>query len=417
MRFLHLADVHLDTPFAGRSPRLRARLRQAGREALGRAFTRAMSDEVDAVLIAGDLFDGVRLSFETERFLTDQLAELDAAGIPVVYATGNHDPGRDGGWIDRLAWPAGVQVVPDAAPRRLAIRGAGGEVIGHVTAAGHAGPRETRDLASDFPRPGDTRPEVALLHARVVGSRDAESHEPYAPAELETLVRSGYPYWALGHVHERQTLSERPFVHYPGNLQGRTHAEDGPRGCSLVELGADGDVTLDFVPCGPVRWETLVLDGLDEVRNVDDLVVRVRRRWDALREADPAPGVDWMIRLDLLGGIPLWRRLAEPENRTMLARELVERLDALDVEVRADRTHAVVDPADHDERRDVLGVALRRLREIRSGEAPVPDDWLTELAGPAAGLVDGPVDAWARELLDDAEGELLARLLDLEAQG
>src|SRR5262245_29643639 len=121
MRVLHLADVHLDTPFAGRSDGVRDRLREASREALSRAVSCAVAERVHAVLLAGDVFDGDRLSFRTERFLLDEMTRLHQAGIPVVYATGNHDPGRDAYRTRPLIWPPNVEVVGDGAPRTFTI--------------------------------------------------------------------------------------------------------------------------------------------------------------------------------------------------------------------------------------------------------------------------------------------------------
>ena len=96
MRFLHLADVHLDTPFAGRSDGVRRRLQEASREALNRAVSCALAERVHAVLLAGDLFDGERLSFQTERFLLEELARLAEARRPVRvrYGKPRSGPGR-----------------------------------------------------------------------------------------------------------------------------------------------------------------------------------------------------------------------------------------------------------------------------------------------------------------------------------
>ncbi len=411
MRILHLADVHLDTPFAGRSPDLRRRLRDASRRAFARAVDAALAEEVLCVVIAGDLFDGATLSFETERFLLDELGRLEAASIPVVYATGNHDPGRDGARAASLHWPSNVTVAPDATPRRVAIRDRDGTVVGHVTAAGHTGPRETRDLAARFPRPEGHRPEIAVLHAQVVGSRDEEAHEPYAPTEVETLRRAGYHYWALGHVHTRQALSGLPAIHYPGNLQGRTHAESGPRGGLLVDVGVDGAAEVEFRAFAPVRWESIEVSDLGDAATLDAVVGAVTRRWRAARAADPAPDAEWMVRVTLAGGTPLWRELASDDERPALARELREAIGALDVEVRADRVHAVVDADMHEGREDVLGVALRRLRELAHGQGALPAGLERELAG-----LRDDVDArdYVREVLGDAEGEILARMLDPE---
>jgi DNA repair exonuclease SbcCD nuclease subunit len=99
-------------------------LRDASRLAFQRLADLALAERVDAVLIAGDLFDDERLSFQTERFILEQLARLNEVGIPVVYATGNHDPGREGLRSSDLCWPSNVtgtrvplvRVLPAAAP-------------------------------------------------------------------------------------------------------------------------------------------------------------------------------------------------------------------------------------------------------------------------------------------------------------
>ena len=111
MRFLHVADVHLDTSFSGRSEAVRRRLRDASREAFRNAVDLAIREDVHAFLIAGDLFDGERLSFQTERFLLEQTERLGDHGITVVYATGNHDPGGVSHPRDRglLGLPGGLQ--------------------------------------------------------------------------------------------------------------------------------------------------------------------------------------------------------------------------------------------------------------------------------------------------------------------
>ncbi len=409
LRLLHLADVHLDTPFAGRSPTLRARLRQASRDAFQRAVDVALAEKVDAVLLAGDLFDGSRLSFETERFLLDQLGRLDDASVPVVYATGNHDPGRAGARTALLEWPANVTLVPDEQPRRVAIRRRDGAVAGYVTAAGHAGPNETRDLAAGLPSPQGALPEVALLHTQVVGARRADDHRPYAPTTVETFARSGFDYWALGHVHTRQEVSAAPAAHYPGNLQGRTHAEAGARGGLLVEVG-HGVASVEFRPLAAVRWETVEVRDPVEAHTLDGLVRAVLEPWAAARRADPDPDADWMVRVILQGGCPLWQDLARPGEAETLARELRESLGALDVELHLGALHAPVDADAHADRDDVLGVAIRRLRALAREEGPLPPDLETELAGWAG---DAPDDLrrYVASLLDDADGELAAQML------
>ncbi|MSR35225.1 MAG: DNA repair exonuclease [Gemmatimonadetes bacterium] len=413
MRFLHIADVHLDTPFAGRSDEVRRRLREASREALRRAVSCALTERVHAVLLAGDLFDGERMSFPTERFLLEELGRLAEACIPIVYATGNHDPGRDAKRTRPLDWPPNVEIVGDGEPRRIVVRDRDGQEVGHVTAAGHASRRETGDLAASFPAVGDqSLPQVGLLHTQVRGSSGSDEHEPYAPCDLPRLIASGHDYWALGHVHLRQCLAEAPAVHYPGNLQGRTHRESGPKGGLLVGLARGARARVEFRAFAPVRFETVSVMDIEDADTLERLLARMRTAWDSARRDDPGePGADWIARFRFSGGTPSWKRLGDEEERTALAREIARDLHLLDAEVQVGALHPVIRVDEHRGRMDVLGTALRLLEDVRAGRAAVPGLQVEELAGmdrPDA----GDAVAYVRGLLEGADGELIARMLE-----
>lgn len=412
MRFVHIADVHLDTPFAGRSAELRGRLRQACRDALGRAVELALEERVDAFLIAGDLFDADLISLQTEGFLVDQMRRLGQGGIPVVYATGNHDPGAGGSGLRSLSWPRKVTVVGHGDPVTVEIRDEEGRLVGRVTAAGHENERVTEDLAARFPPPGGDVPEVALLHTQVRGTSASDEHDPYAPSELSALRASGYDYWALGHVHTRQALSEAPPIHYPGNVQGRTPRETGPRGCLLVDLTDRSAPSVSFHPLGSVRWEHLRVSDLEEANSHHHLLSAVADRWSALAsERTAPPGTEFVVVVELRGPSPLWERFREEgESLEGLEEDLAGRLGVLAVELRVEGLQPDTLPARHRERQDVLGETLRLLERVRNGEE--------ELPGLESGVLGGldprsdrSQEEYVRELLRDAEGEVLARLL------
>lgn len=415
MRFVHVADVHLDTSFAGRSEAVRRRLRDASRQAFRRAVDLAIREDVHAFLIAGDLFDGDRLSFQTERFLLEQTARLGDHGITVVYATGNHDPGSPDTGPRALRWPSCVRVAADATPRRFQIQDAVAQPVGYITTVGHATAQETVDLSRLLPRPAGELPEVGLLHTQVHSSPGSEGHHPYAPSELTYLLRAGYDYWALGHVHARQQLSEDPPIWYSGNLQGRTHADRGERGALLVDLSDRDAPAVTFRSLAPVRWDTIVVDRLDAVASLDELERQVQVVWRAHRDADSgANGTEWMVRVVLGGACPLWAELRTEEDLDLLSRELREILGALDVVVYADSVHPVVPIEEHRLRTDVLGEVLRLAESVRRGDAPLTSVDRSELVGLTS---DDPaaLAGYVRKLLDGVDGELAARLLEEHA--
>lgn len=411
MRFVHVADVHLDTSFAGRSEPVRQRLREASREAFRRAVDLAIREDAHAFLIAGDLFDSDRLSLRTERFILEQVGRLGDHGITVVYATGNHDPGSATNGPRRLTWPAHVHVVSDATPRRVLVADASGEPVGYVTAVGHASAEESADLSRGFPRPSGELPQVALLHTQVHHSLGADEHHAYAPSEVSYLLRSGYDYWALGHVHERQGLSDDPPIWYAGSLQGRTHAERGERGVLLVDLSDRDGPAVAFRPLAPVRWETLATDRLEGVRSLDELLHHLQIAWEAERRLEPrASPAEWMVRVELSGPCPLWTELRSAEDRDHVASELRELLGVLEVTVSAEDVHPVLSLREHAARVDVLGEALRLCASVRTGATKLdiaPGDLARIGADDSLG-----VDGYVRDLLSGADGELAARLLE-----
>lgn len=410
MRFLHIADVHLDTAFAGRSDDTRNRLRQASRDALAKCVETAVAERVDAVLIAGDLFDRTHLSFATERFLLAQLGALADAGIQVVYATGNHDPGdsvRAGG----LDWPANVTVIDGEAPAAVTITGRDGDTAGYVTGVGHATGRVTTDLSRLLhPVPDTPLPQVALLHTLVTSVAGKGAHRPYAPSGLEHLRGAGFHYWALGHVHQRQELSADPPVHYCGNLQGRDPRETGPKGGLLVDLTDPGHPVIEFREFSRVRWEHLAVGEIGGAHNLDDLVSEVAAAWERVRSGDPGgEDTEWMVAVDLVGPSALWRQLRDPEELATIADEAAVRLGAIGCEVRAHRVHSPARVADHAGRQDALGAALRLSAEVREGgdRLGLAD---TDLAGYDAER-DGSLEAYLHRLLNGAAEEILTRML------
>ena len=422
--FVHIADVHLDTSLLGRSPAVRSRLRTAAREALRAAVDLALDEKVHALLVAGDLFDNDRLSFETERFLVTELRRLDAAGIAVLYATGNHDPGGSLARVGAIPWPDNVTLFRRREPETVEITGPSGEVVGRVTAAGHEGPSERGNLAVAYPQADPSAPHAALLHAAVVGSQAAEAHERYAPCVLEDLHRKGYDYWALGHIHKRQAVLELPPAHYPGNLQGRNPNEVGPKGALLVSLAAGGDASVAFRPLAPVRWVTLRLDRLDEVDNLDDLVEAAAEAFRGhadVSAAEAVPGkIEWMVRLELSGPCPMAARLTEAggkagdEGLEALEEEIAALVGALSVQVRPGLLTRPVDLEPLRSGPHMLAEALAILDQAAS------DDRLLESLAPEriAGLdSDGAEDRetklrYLRSRLEGLGEEAAARMVD-----
>ena len=256
-RFLHAADIHLDSPLNGlsRYEGLPADdIRGATRAAFDNLVQLAIDEAVNFVLIAGDLFDGDWKHMGTGLYFARAMGRLDQAGIPAFILAGNHDAASV---ITRsVPWPPNVRLFDTRRPEThllpdldLAIHGQSF----HTSAV-------TENLVTAYPEARIHHFNIGLLHTALSGR---QGHAPYAPCSVEDLKAKRYDYWALGHVHEHEIVCEHPHVVFPGNTQGRTIRETGPKGAVLVTV-EDGQVTdLRHVELDVIRWAAVEVDCTD----------------------------------------------------------------------------------------------------------------------------------------------------------
>ena len=358
-------------PIGVTTRRVRARLLEAGREAFTRLIDLALECQADALLIAGDLFDNDWLTLATERVLVDELTRATSAGLTVVYATGNHDPGRANyrAMGIELAGKERFHLVGSRQPRQIAIE-RDGEVVGWVVAAGHQTPREDRDLAAAFPPAPGPEPAVALLHAQVVSAAAAEQHDQLCPCRAG---KPGPQLRLLGagpHPPPPAVMRADPPVHYPGNVQGRHFGEEGAKGALVVELDRGAAPEIEFEALAPVRWETLEPEGLEAAHTVADVKAAVAAAFAGPRSEAP-PDQEWILRVDLRGpepaGVNCW---PDADERTELAAQLREDLDVLDVEVRDRGLHRPLDLDSHRDQPHLLGQTLALLARAATATPP-----------------------------------------------
>ena len=307
-RFVHAADLHLDSPFKGireTEPRVAAILRRATFEAYERVIDLCIDRRVDALLVAGDVFDGADRSLAAQIQFVRGLERLHAAGIRAFICHGNHDP-LDG-WGARLKMPPSVHQFGE---RAEAVPVDPQSSTGPVVCGISYPTREIRSsLVPEFPAPEAGRVTIGMLHANV-GTNTG--HEAYAPCTVEDLAATGYDYWALGHVHTRGILRDAaPLVVYPGNTQGRHPNERGPRGVYLVEVDAHGTMSPEFIAVDSVRWEQVDV----QINGIEDdgaLVSRLEALVDDLVTQANDRHLVYRVRLEGRG--PVHESLARADN-------------------------------------------------------------------------------------------------------
>ncbi len=372
LRFIHAADLHLDSPFRGIRAAVPGNVARALYSATFDSYRNivdlCISESVDALLVAGDIYDGADRSLRAQRAFLEGLRRLDAAEIRSFVCHGNHDP-LDG-WEARLTYPdschrfgaefEAVPIFPDAPERGLVY--------------GISYP--TRDVYENLvARLGQVDAgafTIGLLHANVGGNPD---HDLYAPCSLDDLAQSGIYYWALGHVHTRQVLRERaPTVVYPGNPQGRQPNEPGARGVYLVEVDVDGSIRLDFRATDTVRWEQASID-ISAMENEQDLIDAIDDAMQSL--LDGAEGRSVVVRVTFTGRGELNRFLRQPGAVDDLLAgvndQWAERLPFVWCERIQDETAAAIDHNALRSGEDFLAEVLRTADQIREDPATLQD--------------------------------------------
>jgi DNA repair exonuclease SbcCD nuclease subunit len=255
MKLLHAADLHIDSPMVGLVAYEEApleELRLATRMALGNLVETALEEDVDAVLLAGDIFDGDWPHYGTGVHFVSEMARLREARIPVVMLAGNHDASSK--LTKSLRLPENVVVLDTRKPQTVIFEEAGLAVHGQ----GYATPAVLEDLSVGYPPAIADLINVGLLHTSADGR---PGHERYAPCSVSGLQQHGYDYWALGHVHHREVLSTEPPIVFPGNLQGRGLRETGPKGATMVQVGHDRRLTFEHRVLDVVRWDLIEVDA------------------------------------------------------------------------------------------------------------------------------------------------------------
>ncbi|WP_328680505.1 exonuclease SbcCD subunit D [Streptomyces sp. NBC_00322] len=307
MRFLHTSDWHL-----GRSLH-RVSMLDAQAVFLDHLVATVRDRDVDAVLVAGDVYDRAVPPLAAVELYDRALHQLAAAGVPTVMISGNHDSARrlgvGAGLIERAGIhlrtdPAGcaTPVLLSDAHGQVACYGLpylepalvkdefGTEKAGHESVIGAAMERVRADLATREP---GTR-SVVLAHAFVAGGEESDSERDITVGGVCAVpagVFDGVDYAALGHLHGCQTITER--VRYSGSPLAYSFSETNHRKTMwLIDLGAHGEIEAERIDCPVPRPLARLRGPLGEL--LDDPALAAHEQsfveatlTDAVRPAEP----------------------------------------------------------------------------------------------------------------------------------
>jgi DNA repair exonuclease SbcCD nuclease subunit len=312
MRFLHTGDLHLDSAFGAHGALGAQECRRRQRALLKRIIDLAVSENCDMMLIAGDLFDTVYVSRETQQLCASLFSEF---ARPIIIAPGNHDPYTEGGFYSDRDLPENVYVFNSSELQYFDFPELGVSVAGYAFTS----PSLLRSPLGETARAREDSGEILLLCAH------ADVNSPtsrYAPLTVGDIVRHGFDYAALGHVHN---VTEEGFLNgtarYCGFPEGRAFDEIGDGGVYIVDIDGEHNVTVTRHKVSAHRylWSEVSVDGISEKQELVGLIEK--------KLADMGADTNTSVRLEIVGVINTQTEL----DFSRLEKELSGELSSLEL--------------------------------------------------------------------------------------
>ena len=379
-RFVHAADLHLDTPFqgiAGPAPEVAKALYEASLQAWDNVVALTLEREAALLLIAGDIYDGAERGLRAQlRFLAG-LKRLSDAGVQTFIVHGNHDPVD--GWSAIREFPSGVKVFGHDTAETADV------VVDGLSISVHGISYRTRNvrdnLALGFKRSSGAGLNIGVLHTNATGEA---GHALYSPCSLSDLDAAGMDYWALGHIHKQQYLREGgPWIAYSGDTQGRSPkaSENGPKGVLVAEGAGSKIDSVTFEPVDVVRFLTCTLD----IRDVADVAALQTQVVDAIEDLSQEHGERaLLVRVVLEGRGDVASDLRRETGLTDLVTELRAQFSGREpfmwVEAVKNNTRSALDFDAIRGRSDFAAELLKRFDEVAGGEAAAKDEFVSQAA-------------------------------------
>ncbi|WP_175402780.1 metallophosphoesterase family protein [Mangrovivirga cuniculi] len=276
--FLHTGDVHLDSPFKGIKENnriLAKKLTDASYDSFKLLISHAISDNVDFVLISGDLFDSEKKSLKTILFLKEQFDLLLERNIKVIAIAGNHDPYFS--WPDDLISHKALHLFEPGKVSSLVLESKKGLKV-NFTGYSYNSKVLRESIHGQYEISKDADFNIALLHGSVGDIKN--EHHRYAPFNISDLKDTEFDYWALGHIHKPEILGDR--IAYCGIPQPRNFKELSGGNYLKVNLNDNKKPELNYINISKVEFRSIEV-AVTEKDNITSCIKAIK---DALTDSD-----------------------------------------------------------------------------------------------------------------------------------
>lgn len=264
VKVLHCADLHFDTPFKELSKEISDTSKNELLEVFKNIIDLAIDENIEVLLIAGDVFDNLTVNKNTLFFISDQIRRIK--NIKVFISPGNHDPYNEKSFYSMINWPENVYIFKgDMEFKEVK------ELNLIVWGAGFRKNYENETLLRGVNVDND-KINIMLLHGEIASTN---SKNEYNPIYINDIYKSNIDYIALGHKHKFSGILKEGITTYAysGCPQGRGFDEEGEKGVIIGEVYKSG-TNLEFFPVYKRKYVTKEID-ITGTNNYDEVVFKV----------------------------------------------------------------------------------------------------------------------------------------------
>ncbi|MFC6345732.1 metallophosphoesterase family protein [Vagococcus carniphilus] len=282
MRFIHTADLHIDQPFSGVNSEqtyIQDLLKSSNQQVLANIVDRCIEKKVDFLLIVGDTFHQVQSSIHTQKLMMEQFKRLEDEDIKVVLSFGNHDYYQAHRyWFE---WPDNVILFKKEEVQTKTIQLRNGESVA-ISGFSYENRWIEKSMVSEFP----SRNQETTYHIGFYHGDQTSNYAPFTWSELP----SSYDYWALGHIHKAEVLTDNPLTAYSGTPQGHTKKEDQAKGVLLVDINSGGS-DYGWLDVANIKWHKSEIE-IDEALEKKELLLVLEEKINDSKYTHPLNIVD-----------------------------------------------------------------------------------------------------------------------------
>lgn len=338
VKFLHIADFHIGNKFLNKNEAVRSKLKKSLFDSFDKIVDFSIENDLDALIIAGDLFDDEAIGFASENKVFARIKKLSDSGIRIFYCTGNHDHFHRNNLYNKLKDEKNFFLFSDSKVKRMNFISKTGERVS-IVGCGHDRANLDVNMVKKYPSKMDRNITIGIAHTMVVSGNSAADGEIYMPCSLEDLTEKKYDYFALGHIHKRMQLDSEGKIWYSGSPQGLNYKEVGYHGGNFVKI--DGENTfVDFVRFGEVLWLYSDIDVDNSISTVFDLSERLEREIASL---DFAKEDFVILRINLSGATSIYRDIVNDCEMEDLLEDIAAKNGIFHIDVKTDELTPAID--------------------------------------------------------------------------